>query len=514
MKLATVAAMQRAERECGVPVEQLMENAGLAVAQEAWLMLGELADRKITVLAGPGNNGGDGLVAARHLKDWGADVTVVLLKPRGEHDANLRALVEREVPIIVLEDDVAKLDEALSGAELIIDSLLGTGHARPIEGPLAGVLDKLREARSRRLPPRLLAVDLPTGLDADTGAVDPHTVAADQTVTLGWSKVGLHTLPGSQCAGRVEVVDIGIGPEHGASIQTELLTAAWARSALPQRPPGAHKGTFGSALIVAGSPQYVGAGALSCAGALRVGPGIVTLACARSIYPMLASKLTETTFEPLDDKDGLLSAEEAYAVRRALERGYEALLVGPGLGQGGYVVAFVRALLPTLTADDVRAVVLDADGLNNIAKVDRWWEMLDVPAVITPHPGELSRLAGVDTAEIQRDRLAAARNCASHWGLTVVLKGANTIVAAPDGRARLSPFANPGLASGGTGDVLAGAIVGLVAQGVEPFEAASLGVYLHGFAGELVRRELGEAGMLAGDVAAALPRAIKELQGN
>ena len=514
MKLATVAEMQRAERECGVPIPQLMENAGLAVAQEAWLMLGELSDRKIVVLAGPGNNGGDGLVAARHLKDWGADVTVVLLKPRGEDDANLKAIVERELSIIVLEDDVATLDEPLAGAELIIDALLGTGRARPIEGPLAGVLDKLRDARARRLPPRLLAVDLPTGLDADTGAVDPHTVAADQTVALGWSKVGLHTLPGSQYAGRVEVVDIGIAQEQGASIQTELMTSSWARSTLPERPPGAHKGTFGSALIIAGSPQYVGAAALSCTGALRVGPGIVTLACARSIYPMLASKLTETTFEPLDDKDGFLSAEEAYSVRRALSRGYEALLVGPGLAQHGYVVAFVRALLPMLTQDDVRAVVIDADGLNNIAKVERWWETLKVPAVITPHPGELSRLSGVETAEIQRDRLAAARTWAAEWGLTVVLKGANTIIAAPDGRARLSPFANPGLATGGTGDVLAGAITGLIAQGLDPFDAASLGVYIHGFAAELVRREMGDAGMLAGDMAAALPRAIKEVKGN
>src|SRR3989475_10074484 len=458
MKLATVAEMQHAERECGVPVEQLMENAGLAIAQEAWLMLGELADRKIVVLAGPGNNGGDGLVAARHLKDWGADVSVVLLKPRGEDDANLKALIEREVPVVVLEDDVSKLDEPLAGAELIIDALLGTGKAREIEGLLAGVLDKLREARSRRLPPRLLAVDLPTGLDADTGAVDPRTAAADQTVALGWSKVGLHTLPGSQYAGRVEVVDIGIPPEYGNSIKTEVLTAAWARSALPERPPGAHKGTFGSALIVAGSPQYVGAAALSCTGALRVGPGIVTLACARAIYPMLASKLTATTFEPLEDKEGFLSAEEAYSVRRALSRGYKALLVGPGLAQQSYVVAFVRALLPMLTQDDVRAVVIDADGLNNIAKVERWWEMLQVPAVINPHPGELSRLSAVDTADVQRDRLAAARTRASQWGLTVVVKGANTIVAAPDpdgrgGRARLSPFANPGLATGGTGDL-------------------------------------------------------------
>jgi NAD(P)H-hydrate epimerase len=525
VKLATVAEMQRAEQECGVPIPQLMENAGLAVAQEAWLMLGEIADRRIVVLAGPGNNGGDGLVAARHLKDWGAEVSVVLLKARGEDDQNLRALMEREVTVVVgeagrrKEEGGGTVDEVLAGAELVIDALLGTGRARAIEGTLAEVLGKLGEARSRRLPPRLLAVDLPTGVDADTGAVDERAVAADQTVALGWSKVGLHTLPGAQFAGRVEVVDIGIAPAFGASIQTELMTGPLARSALPARPVDAHKGTFGSAMVVAGSPQYIGAAALSCTGALRVGPGIVTLACARSIYPILAGKLTETTFEPLDDEGGLLSAHQASEVRRALSRGYDALLVGPGLGQGAYVAAFMRALLPLLTDEDVRALVIDADGLNNLAKVERWWETLAVPAVITPHPGELSRLARIETAEVQRDRLAAARKCASEWGVTVVLKGANTVVAAADpggrgGRARLSPFANPGLATGGTGDVLAGAITGFIAQGMEPFEAASLGVYVHGLAAELVRGELGDAGMLAGDVAAALPRAIRELRGD
>ena len=531
MRLVTVAEMQQAERECGVPIAQLMEYAGLAVAQEAWLLLGELADRRILVLAGHGNNGGDGLVAARHLKDWGADVSVLLLKPCDEADANFTALLEREVPVTTA-DDTSELDKALAAAELIIDALLGTGNARPIDGALAGMLDRLRDARERRLPPRLLAVDLPTGLNADTGTVDPHCVAADQTVALGWSKVGLHTLPGSQHAGRVEVVDIGIpkltggqalspteqmsGTKPGgqALSLTELMTPAWARSVLPKRPLDAHKGTFGSAIVVAGSPQYTGAAYLACMGALRTGPGIVTLACGRSIYPILASKLSETTFEPLDDKDGFLSAEEASAVRRALAvRDYNALLIGPGLGQHGYVTAFMKALLPALSEKDLCAIVLDADALNNLAKVDHWWQMLKLPTVITPHPGELSRLSGLTTDEIQADRLAVARRSAAEWDVTVVLKGANTVIAAPDGRARLSPFANPGMATGGTGDVLAGAITGLIAQGVDPFDAASLGVYLHALAGDLVRHDLGDAGMLAGDVAAALPRAIKKLRG-
>lgn len=517
MKLATVAEMQRAEAEAGVPVAQLMENAGLAVAQEVWLLLGELAERRIVVLAGPGNNGGDGLVAARHLSEWGANVMVYLLRPRDASDPVFAPLSQAGVPWAVAEDDAkegfARLEEWLSGADLVVDGLLGTGRARPIEGTLAEVLDRLRAARDRRLPPRLIAVDLPTGVDADTGAADPHAVAADETVALGWSKVGLHVSPGASFAGRVEVVDIGIPAALGDAFVTELMSRTWARKALPARPPEAHKGTFGSALVVAGSPRYIGAAYLACSGALRVGPGIVTLACARSIFPVLAAKLTETTFEPLEDKDGYLTAEEASAVRRALtEREYEALLVGPGLGQGGYPQAFLKALLPSLSSP-LRVLVIDADGLNNLARIDNWWRMLRVPTVVTPHPGELARLTGLAVGSIQADRMAVARRCAAEWGVTVVLKGANTVVAAPDGRLRLSPFVNPGLASGGTGDVLAGAIVGLAAQGLEPFDAAALGVFLHGLAGEQVRRELGSAGMLAGDLLPALPRVMKDLRG-
>jgi len=533
MKLVTVAEMQAAERESGVPIPQLMESAGLAVAQEAWLLLGELAERRILVLCGPGNNGGDGLVAARHLKDWGADVIVALLKPR-EDDPNLTQLTERETPTITLTDDAAwkRLDEALGGAELVIDALLGTGRAREIEGDLAALLDRLRDARARRLPPRLLAVDLPTGLDADTGAADPHTVAADHTVTFQWSKIGLHVLPGAAFAGRVEVVDIGIPTTTGRALSpadeapapsTELMTDRWASELLPERPPDAHKGTFGSALVVAGSTNYIGAAYLACMGAYRAGAGIVTLACARSIYPILAAKLTETTFEPLDDHEGLLSAQVVHDVHRTLtDRAYRALLIGPGIGQGGYPQAFLKALLPMLTphgpgsepgGDGLHALVLDADALNNLSRIDNWPALLHVPTIITPHPGELSRLTGLPVPEIQANRLAVARRFAAEWNVTLVLKGANTIIAAPDGAARISPFANPALASGGTGDVLAGVIAGLVAQRVPPFEAAGLGVYLHALAAEHLRRDLGSAGAIAGDLLPLLPRVMKDLRG-
>ncbi len=517
MKLVTVAEMQRLEQDCGVPASQLMENAGLAVAQEAWLMLGEVAERRVLVLVGPGNNGGDGLVAARHLKEWGADVICYLLKARERADPVYDAAAALEIPMISASD---KLAEALGGAELVIDALLGTGRGRPIEGVLADVLDRLKDARGTRMPPRLIAVDLPTGLDPDTGAVDEHCVAADETVALGFAKVGPHLQPGARYTGRVEVVDIGIPTTMGESVQTELLSRKWAQEHLPERPADAHKGTFGSVMVVAGSPSYTGAAYLSCTGSMRVGAGITTLAAGRSIHPVLASKLTETTFELLDDKDGELTAEEAYAVLGALKRGYECLLVGPGLGQSGYVQAFLRGLLPSLTTEpaegtrrSLKALIIDADGLNNLATIPNWPSMLKVPTVLTPHPGEMARLTGLSVDEVQADRLSIARKYAAEWSTVVLFKGAPTIVAAPDGRARVNTFANPGIATGGTGDVLAGAIAGFVAQGVEPFDAACLALYVSSVAGEMVRQEMGSAGMLAGDLAQALPRAMKDLRG-
>jgi NAD(P)H-hydrate epimerase len=273
-------------------------------------------------------------------------------------------------------------------------------------------------------------------------------------------------------------------------------------------------------MVVAGSPRYTGAAYLACMGALRSGAGIVTLACGRSIHPILAAKLTETTFEPLDDKDGELTAHEAHSVLQALSRGYECALIGPGLGESGYVQAFLRGILPGLSTEPargsqraLRAVVIDADGLNNLAKMDGWPALLKVPTVLTPHPGEFSRLTGLPIADVQAGRLALARKYAAEWGAVVLLKGAPSIIAAPDGRARINAFTNPGLATGGTGDVLGGTIAGFVAQGVEPFDAASLGLYVNSWAGELVRQEMGSAGMLAGDLANALPRAMRDLRG-
>jgi NAD(P)H-hydrate epimerase len=242
-----------------------------------------------------------------------------------------------------------------------------------------------------------------------------------------------------------------------------------------------------------------------------VGAGLVTLACRRSLHPIIASGLAEATYLPLPEEDGGLSRQAADHVLRALD-GYRTLLLGCGLGQRGATQSFVRAVLFSLPAESAPAVVVDADGLNALSKTPGWWREVKAPAIVTPHPGEMARLSGRPVADIQSDRLGCAVSCAREWGKTVVLKGAHTVVASPDGRAALSPFANPALASGGTGDVLAGAVAGFLAQGLSPFEAAVCGVYVHAAAGEEARREMGDAGPVAGDLLPLLPRAIKDLK--
>jgi NAD(P)H-hydrate epimerase len=298
----------------------------------------------------------------------------------------------------------------------------------------------------------------------------------------------------------------------GENIQTELITENWVKSVLPERPPGANKGSFGKVLVVAGSINYVGAAYLACMGAARVGAGLVTLSTASSLQPILAAKMTEVTYAPLPESEAGVIAPEAATVLKEWLSDYEVLLVGCGLGQKAAVAEFVKSILFDLVKGSRPALVLDADALNTLAQVTDWWQKLSQDVILTPHPGEMARLAGVSVEEVQRQRLDIARKVAVEWRKVVVLKGAYTVVAASDGRARISQAANPGLASAGTGDVLSGVIAGLVAQGLPLFDAAACGVYLHAQAGEMVRRELGEAGMLAGDLLPALPRVIMALK--
>lgn len=507
MKIVTAAEMQRLEEASakdGLSSAQLMENAGRAVAQGVRRILGTVAGRRIVVFAGPGNNGGDGLVAARHLCDQGALVSVFLAGTRPDDD-NLKLVRERGVN--VTGPDMSGLEGRLNSADAVIDAFFGTGQNRDLGGVCREVLEKLAEIKSYRPLLKVFAVDLPSGLNAETGHPDPATPFADYTFTLGLPKRGLYTPNGAARAGEVIVLDIGFLPHFAEAINTELLTAELARGLLPERSPYANKGSFGRVMVVAGSANYLGAAYLACAGAARVGAGLVTLAAPESIIPAVAAQIPEAVYIPLPESaPGVVLPEVERLTKSAAE--FDAILIGPGLGQKASEV-FLGRLFENLSPVPL---VLDADALNVLAKTLEWRRSLGFEAILTPHPGEMARLAGLTTEEIQAGRIALAQAKAVEWGKIVVLKGAFTVVAAPDGHCRISPFANAVLASAGTGDVLAGAVAGLLGQGLSLFDAASLGVYLHARAGEWAKSRIGDIGVLASDLLPELPRAIRELK--
>lgn len=513
MKILTAEQTRQMDRECikaGTPVSVLMENAGKAVAEETIKSLGDITKQRILCLIGAGNNGGDGLVAARYLHERGATVSVYLCSERPADDANLKLVREKNITCIEAAGDskLERFASLLASSTCVIDALLGTGKMRPLKGVYQEVLQKVNEAK-RNGEIYIVAVDLPSGMDADTGAVDDACPHADLTVTLAFPKTGLYNFPGVARAGKLITADIGIPASLADGISLELMTHEWAGEALPGRPLDANKGTFGKVLVVAGSVNYVGAAYLACSGAMRVGAGRVTLATAASLQPVLASKLTEATYLPLPEAEsGIISAEAAEVITEQCG-GYDVLLLGCGLGQNPATAGFVSELI---SQQDLPPMVLDADGLNILAGIPGWRSRLAADTILTPHPGEMSRLSGLSIGEIQSDRIGTARKYASEWRQTIVLKGAYTVVAAADGRCRVSPFANPGLATAGTGDVLAGAIAGMAAQGLAPFDAASLGVYLHGDAGNMIRDVLGDTGMIASDLLMALPAIIKQLK--
>ena len=517
MKLLTAAEMQALEARAeaaGVSTETLMENAGLAVAQEIWMQLGSLEDRRIAVLVGPGNNGGDGLVAARHLHDWGAQVRVYALRERS--DKQWHDTLELGVPCGTVADDdhFEALEALLSGAEAIIDALLGTGNTRPIEGDLAEIMRRLATIRDRTVKPKLVAVDLPTGLDADSGKLDPLAVAADETVTFHAPKVGLYMQPGAAAAGSVQQVEIGIPAGLDDDLQTEVLERRAAKALLPERAADAHKGTFGRVLVIAGSSRYPGAAVLAARGAYRAGAGLVTIAAPESIALHLISAVPEATLLSLPEHDpGVISGFAAWETVRDELPSVDAVVLGCGFGLHDHSGVFVRRFLTSEEVAAVNGVVLDADGLNLVSSDMSVLPNAVAPLVLTPHPGEMARLAGLSISEVQSQRLTLTRSSAAAWNCHVVLKGANTVVATPDRQARVSELAQPALSTAGTGDVLSGAIGALLAQGLAPFDAATLGVYLHGEAGNRAARAKGTIGVTAGDVADGLALASRSLSG-
>ena len=520
MKVVTSEQMRRIEARCeaaGVSTDSLMENAGLAVAKRVRHYLGHLVGLHVFVLVGRGNNGGDGLVAAGHLRRWGARVTAYICLDRDGPDPKLDAAIERGVRAVRAssDEDLAILKEALDPVHMVVDAVLGTGRSRPIDGQLKSILSRVNEADTPKAGPPVLALDLPSGLDADTGEADPACLAANVTVALGYPKLGLYEATARDKTGAVEVVEIGIPSGLDDEVGIELMTPAWASGMLPHRSAAAHKGDFGRTMIVAGSANYVGAAYLAATAATRVGAGLVTLAIPQSLRASVAAKASEPTYLPLPESaPGELDPGASGALIDRSLVGYDALLVGCGLGQAPATRALVERLL--CSGEALPPTVVDADGLNILAAArtdgQPWSERFSEKAIITPHPGEMARLTCESTRTIQGDRVGQALRWAERWNKVTVLKGAHTVVALPTGRAMISPYTNPGLASAGTGDVLAGTVAGLLSQGLALEQAAALGVFLHGEAGERVRNKLGDTGMVASDLLDALPHVIRQLR--
>lgn len=535
-KITTVEqmrALEAAAHSHGVSYARMMELAGTAVFETVHSRVEALSGARVVILAGPGNNGGDGLVAGRLLAEAGAIIQLFTLSPRESGDNNLHKALCAGVDVEDYESDAGRKQfaGALCRADVFVDALFGIGVRLPIKGRAADILTAAGKALRGREEVLRVAVDCPSGFDCDSGALDENLLPADVTVTFGAAKVGQFLFPGADALGELVLADIGWPKDLPAlaGVDLELASAAQVGATLPERPRDAHKGTFGTALLVAGSVNYVGAAYLAAAGAYRVGAGLVTVAVPGGIHSILATLLPEATWLILPGDMGVIAAGGAVVLQDALSRA-DALLLGPGWGTEKPTADFLTALLREVGAagggsigfgaergDSIEPpspaslppTVVDADGLKLLAELPDWPRLLTAPAVLTPHPGEMAQLTGLSKDEIQADRVAVARRFAADWGHVVVLKGAFTVVAAPDRQATLHPFATAALARAGTGDVLAGLITGLLAQGLHPYPAAVAGVFLHGLAGELATEEVGtQVSVLAGDVLAMTPKAI------
>jgi ADP-dependent NAD(P)H-hydrate dehydratase / NAD(P)H-hydrate epimerase len=539
MKLVAVEEMRAIEEQAqsaGMTYENLMENAGKGLAEVILEnFTGGSQESEAFGLIGPGNNGGDTLIALEKLavSGWRARAYLVKRKP----DELVKRLAAAGGEIFQAEEDKGfnSLEAFLETSEVILDGLLGTGIKLPLKTEIGEVLSAVSQILNKLLdPPFVVAVDCPSGIDCDSGAAAPECIPADLTVTMAAAKQGLLKLPAFEYVGELHIVDIGLPADLPAWVQlkAEVAEPELVAACLPGRPVDAHKGTFGTAMIVAGSVNYTGAALLAGKAAYRGGAGLVTMAIPASLHTALAGQFPEATWELLPHEQGVIAREAAENIVKNLDR-TTALLIGPGFGVQETTREFLEDLLQgnsahskaggrvgflqEQAADEEKGItlpplVIDADGLKLLAKIKEWPKFLSKSTILTPHPGEMSVMTGLSVEKIQADRRGTAEKYAAEWGHVVVLKGAFTLIAAPDGRLTTVPVASPALARAGTGDVLAGLIVGLRAQGLEAYQAAVAGAWIHAQAGLLAAEDLGGSiSVLAGDVLEAIPEVLSGL---
>ncbi len=507
----------QAMRDFAIPSLLLMENAGRSVCELLIQRIPDLFKKRVVIVAGKGNNGGDGLCVARHLLVRG------LLKERlraflvgkpeklSEETATQAEILERfglKIRYLTSEGDLTVLDEAFSQADVVLDALLGIGVKGPVRGLLGPAIERINASQAF-----VVSVDLPSGVDADTGHVGSVAVRADLTITLEAPKLGLLLYPGREHAGEIAVARLGYPPPLYEQFETdlELVEERFVREKLPRRKAYSHKGTYGKALIVAGSRGLSGAAIMTAEAALRAGTGLVYLAYPQSLSPIIESRLLEAVKLPLPESEGALTESAAELVLQFVkEQEVKVIAIGPGLSRRETIPKLLQQLLPKLKIP----VVIDADGINALASPEgrrllkRTGE--NTPIVLTPHPGELARLIEQSVSDIEGDRVGVAREVAQDFGIILVLKGVPTVTALPSGRVFINSTGNSGLATGGSGDVLTGLIVGLIAQGMPPEDAAPAGVYLHGLLADRLKPETGERAMLPRDLLEILPQVLRE----
>ena len=514
MKVVTSQEMQKLDKlaikTIGIPSIVLMENAGIKVVEVMEKEYSPLSGKSIYILCGPGNNGGDGMVVARHLFNRGVRVKVFLLaeKNRIKGDAATNLSIAERLGIGVKEvnstQDLKLLHQELNHADIIVDALLGTGSTLPLRGLMREVVSLINQCSRCTI-----AVDLPTGLDANTGEVPEEAIKANFTVTFAYPKRGLYLYPGINYAGKIEVVDIGISSSLGEEkIRCNLLISSDIQKDLFYRKPSSHKGNFGHLLVVAGSLGMTGAATLTALSALRVGAGLVTLGIPESLNPILEIKLTEVMTLALPETPQKTLSSEAFGKIEEFSGRCRAMVLGPGISVEEETKKLAKMIMGGLDIP----LVLDADGINNLVDEISLLQKYRSPLIITPHPGEMSRLLETTVKEVQKDRIESTASLARETGAIAVLKGAGTIIADKEGNSWINSTGNPGMASGGTGDVLTGIIGGLLVQGFSPLLVAQMGVYLHGLAGDLAAQKRGETSLIAGDVLENLPEAIRRVK--
>jgi len=521
MKILTAAETREVDRltteRAGTPSLALMENAGRSVAEFIREQFPSLPRRKVVVLCGKGNNGGDGFVVARHLHEMGAKPVVYFFaspqEAKGEAATNLALWKETGGKFVAVPDSAAlgaaHLD--LSGRTIIVDALLGTGVRGSVEGLLRSVIERIN-ARPASVP--VISVDIPSGLNADSGEVCGIAVRADYTVTFTAPKLGFFYGAAADYQGQLVVREIGSPPELIEEVGGGRLRwsepSEFARYAIPRKPEG-HKGDYGHALIVAGSVGKTGAAVLASWAALRAGAGLVTVATPEPALPLVAQHTPEVMTAPLPATVAGTISERSLegSAFAALVAGKRALAIGPGVTTNSETQSFVRRIV---TGSREVPIILDADGLNAFAGRALELKHPDGRLAITPHPGEMSRLLGCSIAQVQKDRVDVALKAASDWNADVILKGHHTIVASPTGQAYINSTGNPGMGTGGTGDALTGMLAAITAQfgTADWHRVLAFGVYLHGLAGDVAFEQTGGAPLMASDLIKSIPGAYQE----